>query len=80
MPQDISHLPALPTWVEPTGHADTRDPVARWQWLLDNRLIGNVPPVPPRVAEQRDANDALFRRRAADHAAARARAYREYGL
>ncbi|URW74751.1 hypothetical protein M9980_09205 [Sphingomonas donggukensis] len=76
MPHDISHLPASPVWYEPCGTGDTRDAVQRWQALLDARLIGNILPTPPEVAAQREANDALFRRRAADYA----RACREYGL
>lgn len=51
-----------------------------WQALLDAGLIGAVRPASPEIVAQRGANDALFRRIAADRRAAnRARSARSGG-
>lgn len=48
----------------PSGDAECF--VNHWLSLIDRGLIGNIPPDPPEVAAQREANDELFRRRAAN--------------
>lgn len=41
------------------GHPDPDHPVARWQRLLDARLIGNVPPMDPEVLASIRAAEAV---------------------
>jgi hypothetical protein len=53
----------------PTNLAE-HEAFAHWEALLDAGLIGTKLPTPPDVAAQREANDAVFRRIAADRRAA----------
>ena len=50
--------------------SDDHEANLQWEALLDAGLIGTKLPTPPDVAAQREANDALFRRIAADRRAA----------
>lgn len=58
----IAHIPG-----DPAG-ADAR--VAEWLAHVEAGRLGPCPPLAPAIAKQREANDALFRARAARHAAA----------
>ncbi|MEG3123508.1 hypothetical protein [Sphingomonas sp. GB1N7] len=65
-PLDARHASVL---CAPLG--DDHEANLHWQTLLDAGLIGTAQPASPGIVAQREANDALFRRIAADRRAAR---------